>query len=89
MQNFRDACAIANFYGKADFFITFTASPQWPLIQESLAPGQNYLDRPDICVRAFYIMKKKFLHIMLEENAFGTLTDIIYQILIFLNEFLK
>ena len=85
MQNFRDACAIANFYGKADFFITFTASPQWPIIQESQAPGQNYLDRPDICVRAFDIMKKKFLHIMLEENAFGKLTDIIYQILIFLN----
>ena len=78
MQNFQDACAIANLYGKADFFITFTASPQWPLIRYNLAEGQNYLDRPDICVRAFDIMKKKFLHMMLQQNAFGKLTTNIY-----------
>jgi hypothetical protein len=71
VQNFRDACATAIAFGKADFFITFTASPQWPLIHFNLARGQHYLDRPDLCVRVFDIMKKKFLHMMLEENAFG------------------
>ena len=46
-----DAMAIVRHYGKPTFFVTFTASSDWEEIQQSLFPGENSHDRPDVVTR--------------------------------------
>ena len=36
-----------------DLFITTTTNPNWPEIKNSLLPGQNPQDHPDIVARVF------------------------------------
>ena len=43
-QHFQDAIAVAWFYKKIDIFLTMTANPNWPEIQEALLPGQTAAD---------------------------------------------
>ena len=48
-----DAVALVARYGPhPDLFITFTANPHWPEIQEGLLPHQQSSDRPDLQVRS-------------------------------------
>jgi hypothetical protein len=46
-QLLQDALAINRFYKGADLFLTMTANPAWPEIQNELLPGQTAADRPD------------------------------------------
>lgn len=48
-----DALAVVSKLGQPTLFITFTTNPNWPEIQQQLRDNQNYVDRPDIVVRAF------------------------------------
>jgi len=51
LQNYQDAMAIVNKFGKPDLFITMTCNPKWCEIEENLLSGQQASDRPDICTR--------------------------------------
>ncbi|XP_065645364.1 uncharacterized protein LOC136075855 [Hydra vulgaris] len=50
-ENFEDAIAIINKYGRPDLFITFTCNPKWREITENLYPDQTANDRPDLVIR--------------------------------------
>ena len=50
-QCFQDAMTLVRQFTKPDLFITFTANPKWPEIQENLYPGQAANDRPDLIIR--------------------------------------
>ena len=53
MQHCQDALAINRKFKGADFFLTMTANPNWPEINEALLPGQSPPDRPDLVNRVF------------------------------------
>jgi hypothetical protein len=82
-QLFQDSMAICRTYGKPDIFLTMTANPNWPEIQEELlweadpAPGANYQrrrqkasDRPDIVARVFELKKNALLK-EIKDGIFG------------------
>ena len=54
-MNYHDAMAIVRRFGRADFFVTFTANPAWPEITDNLAPGEHAANRPDLVARVFYL----------------------------------
>jgi len=70
-QNYYDAMAIANKFGKPDFFITFTSNPHWPEIQEYIRPGMTYLDRPDICSRVYEMKRQQYMELMTKQHVMG------------------
>ena len=49
----QDAMTYVRKYGHPDLFITTTTNPNWPEIKDSLLPGQDPHDRPDIVARVF------------------------------------
>lgn len=53
MQHYMDAMTIVGEFGKPDYFITFTANPNWLEITESLLPDQSPNDRDDLICRVF------------------------------------
>jgi hypothetical protein len=57
----QDALAITHYYGGGDFFITMTANPAWPEIQEALFQGQTASDRPDLVVHIFRAKLKSLI----------------------------
>ena len=65
-QNYQDAMTSVTKYGKPDIFLTVTANPRWPEIQENLLPNQCANDRPDIVSRVFHLKLKELLHDLLE-----------------------
>lgn len=82
-QLYQDSLALARFFGPPDLFLTFTANPNWPEIQEALLPGQTASDRPDLVARVFrekarIVMKK------IKQGLFGK-----YVAHVFSNEFQK
>lgn len=76
-QNYQDAMAIVNRYGKPDLFITFTCNPNWPEITNELKPGQTPQDRPDLVARVFHL-KLEVLLGMLKDGHFGRCLALIY-----------
>ena len=52
-QKFQASMAIVRKHGKPHLFITFTASGKWAETQESVLPGQDPRNRPDLVVRIF------------------------------------
>ena len=49
-------------YGKPDNFLSITANPRWPEIQENLPPYQFADDRSDIVSCVFHLKLKELLH---------------------------
>ena len=45
-QHCQDALAINRYFGGGDIFVTITANPAWPEIQQALLEGQTSSDRP-------------------------------------------
>lgn len=70
-QLYLDAMAIVRKHGRPDFFITFTANPQWPEIQESLLPHQTAADRPDLVARVFWIRLQALLRNLTKLHFLG------------------
>jgi hypothetical protein len=72
-QALEDACSILVDLDELhpDLFVTFTTNPNWREIQENLAPGQTYVDRPDLVARVFKLKLKALMKDLTEGNWFG------------------
>ena len=67
----QDAMSYVRKYGHPDLFITTTINPNWPEIKDSLLPGQDPQDRPDIVARVFRLKLQKLLEMIKSEMVFG------------------
>jgi hypothetical protein len=79
-QLFQDSLALARYFGRPDYFFTFTANPNWPEIQAQLKPGQKPLDRPDIIARVFREKKKLLIKLIKKTRVFGNHVAHVYTI---------
>ena len=70
-QNYLDAMALVRKYGRPDFFITMTANPMWPEIQQELRPGERSSDRPDLVARVFRLKMASLLDDVIKKGALG------------------
>jgi len=80
LQNYQDAMAIVNKFGKPDLFITMTCNPKWREIEENLLPGQQAADRPDISARVFNIKKDYLIDLIIKQSFFGEVAAFVYVI---------
>jgi hypothetical protein len=76
---YQDSMAIVQHFGKPTFFITFTANPKWPKIQNALFLGQKATDRPDIVTLVFHL-KVRSLLTDLKANLLGKYVGHVYTI---------
>ena len=67
----QDAMSYIRKYGHPDLFITTTTNSNWPEIKESLLPGQDSHDRPDIVIRVFRLKVQKLLEMLKLDMVFG------------------
>ena len=67
-------------YGKPDIFLTITANPKWPEIQDNLLPHQSVNDRPDIVSHVFNLKLKELLSDLLDGHVLGQVTAYVYTI---------
>ena len=79
-QKYQDAMTIVTKLGKPDIFLTMTANPRWPEIQDNLLPHQNACDRPDIVSRVFHLKLKELLHDLIQQNVLGQVNAYVYTI---------
>jgi hypothetical protein len=70
-EQYQDAMAIIRKYMKPDLFITMTCNSSWPEIRENLLPHQTAADRPDLCVRVFYLKLQALLCDLLKNHVLG------------------
>src|SRR5271154_6043669 len=88
-QLFQDSMAICRTFRKPDIFLTMTANPKWPEIQDQLlweAPDHNNRrrrqqasDRPDIVARVFE-QKKNALLKDIKDGLFGKVVAMVHTI---------
>jgi hypothetical protein len=92
-QRFQDSMAICRKFRKPDIFLTMTANPQWPKIQDNLLwevppqPGaqhqrrkQRACDRPDIVARVFELKKQELLKDIRKNGIFGKVVAMVHTI---------
>ena len=72
---FQDAMACVRHYGAPDLFITFSCNPKCKAILESLLPGQESHDRPDIVTRVYMMQMKEMIKDIVKLKVFGTVTS--------------
>ena len=70
-QKFQDAMAVSRKVGSPDLFITMTCNPKWKEITDSLLPGQEPSDRPDLVVKVFKLKLDELLKDLFERKIFG------------------
>ncbi|KYQ52386.1 ATP-dependent DNA helicase PIF1, partial [Trachymyrmex zeteki] len=80
LQNYQDAMAIVDKFGKPNLFITMTCNPNWREIVENLLPFQQALDRSDICARVFNIKKNYLIDLIVKQKFFGEVAAYVYVI---------
>ena len=68
---YQDAMAIVRSHGKPDLFITMTCNPKWEEITNSLFPGEQPSDRPDITARVFHLKANNLIEDLTKNNIFG------------------
>ncbi|PCH38645.1 hypothetical protein WOLCODRAFT_66802, partial [Wolfiporia cocos MD-104 SS10] len=91
-QLLQDSLAICRYCRKPDIFLTMTANPKWPEIQDALLeldadednPGQprrkqTTVDRPDIVAHVFHL-KLQALIKLIKDGFFGELAGDVYTI---------
>ena len=78
-QQLQDALAINRYYGGGDLFLTMTANPKWPEIENELLPGQTAADRPDLVVHAFHAKQKELIEDM-KQGIFGKVQAYVFVI---------
>jgi hypothetical protein len=91
-QLFQDSMAICRTYQKPDIFVTMTANPNWPEIEEQLLQealpqvGDNHRrrkqkasDRPDIVARVFELKKNEVLK-EIKGGIFGRVNAMVHTI---------
>ena len=79
-QKFQNAMTMVTKFGKPDIFLTITANPNWPEIQENLLPHQCSNERPDIVSRFFQMKHKEHLRDLLERDILGQVVAYVYTI---------
>lgn len=79
-KNLQDALALLRLFGGSDLFITFTANPRWPEIEQALLPGQLPSDRPDLVARAFHIKFESMMKDIMERDIFGPAIGHVYTV---------
>ena len=67
-------------YGHPDLFITTTTNPNWQEFKNSLLPGQDPQDRPDIVAHVFRLKVQKLLEMLKSEMVFGKSQAWLYSI---------
>jgi hypothetical protein len=75
----QDALAINRYYGGGDLFITMTANPAWPEIQDALFQGQSASDRPDLVVCVFRAKLRSLIK-EINEGVLGAANAYLYTI---------
>jgi hypothetical protein len=70
-QKCQDSMSVICHTGKEDLFITMTANPQWPEIQNALLPGQTAADRPELVARVFHQKLKEMIKDIWVNGIFG------------------
>ena len=75
-----DAMSIFAKFGPPDLFITFTANPRWPEIDENLQNGEQYSDRPDLVARVFKLKLKSLMDDLTVHGVLGKCTAFVYSI---------
>ncbi|EUC66049.1 helitron helicase-like amino-terminal domain protein, partial [Rhizoctonia solani AG-3 Rhs1AP] len=69
-ESYQDAMAIARYLGGPQLFITMTANPKWPEIQNALLPEQSPSDRPDLIIRVFELKRRQLMD-DIKKGVFG------------------
>ena len=70
-EKFQDAMAIVRKFGKPTLFITMTCNPDWQEIKDSINPGENAYDRPDITTRVFKLKNDMLIRDIVQNQIFG------------------
>jgi hypothetical protein len=78
-----DGLAVVNTFGKPTFFITFTANPNWPEMQELMLCNQNRADRADAVTRIFKIKLGAFVSDLYSGRAFGNKAVFVFGVIEF------
>ena len=78
-QHCQDALAINRHFGGGDLFVTMTANPSWPEIQDALLPGQQASDRPDLVVRVFHAKLESLIN-DIKDGVLGAMAGFLYTI---------
>lgn len=65
--------ALCRAFGNPDLFITFTANPKWPEVDEILSfiSGQKPHDRPEVATRIFKMKLKDLMDDIMKNEIFG------------------
>lgn len=79
-QNYLDAMAIVQHFGKPSLFVTMTCNPNWPEIKNNLAASEHSNNRPDIIVRVFHLKLKELIDCILKRHIFGKAEALVYTI---------
>ena len=74
---FADAMAIVRQYGRPTYFLTMTANAKWQEIKDSLYPGENSQDRPDVVSRIFEVKVKELIRDLMKRNVLGRVKAIL------------
>ena len=78
-QHCQDALAINRYFGGGDLFVTMTANPAWPEIEDALLHGQTASDRPDLVVRVFHAKLQSLIK-DIKQGALGDMAAYLYTI---------
>jgi Helitron helicase-like domain at N-terminus len=79
-KNLQNALALLRRFGGSDLFITFTANPHWPEIENALLPGQKASDQPNLIAHVFHLKFKSFLADKTENEIFDRTVGYVYTI---------
>ncbi|RNA23292.1 hypothetical protein BpHYR1_018101, partial [Brachionus plicatilis] len=77
-QHYYDGLEIAGQFGKADYFLTFTSNPHWSELKRTLANGQGYLSRPDMCSRLYNLKFKELFKDIMELHKIGVVIAYVF-----------
>lgn len=75
-----DAISYVRKFGRPDLFITMTCNPKWEEIKDSLYPGQEAHDRPDIVARVYRQKHNNLMNMITKEGIFGAVRAWLYSI---------
>ncbi|XP_021991362.1 uncharacterized protein LOC110888130 [Helianthus annuus] len=82
IQNYQDTMALCCTFGNPDLFVTFTANPKWPEIEDmvSLIPGQKSHDCADVVSRVFKLKLTSLIEDIMKKQIFGSCQAAVYTI---------
>ena len=70
-QCYLDAMAIVQRFGKPDLFVTMTANPSWPEIQQNLRPGETAANRPELTSRVLRLKLRALMEDLIKDGVLG------------------